>query len=98
MQVPEDILLESIKFLNEEECNTMNPHTMYERVATWWSLYLNQISGNDVRIGSKDVAMLLMLSKMVTAVHQSRDDVDTYVQMAAYAAAGGMWAADGGNQ
>ena len=97
MQVPEDILLESIKFLNAEENNTMSPHTMYERVAKWWMLYLNQTSENDVLISSKDVAMLLMLSKMVTAVHQNRDDVNTYVHMAAYAAAGGMWAADGGS-
>ena len=56
----------------------------FQTIATLWETYLNA-TGGDVLIGSKDVAMMMILLKVARAAYPEIH-LDNYIDIAGYAA------------
>ena len=65
-----------------------SPETSFEAIANFWNVYLREMSGDDICLGAKDVAVMMSLFKIARiTTGQSKDD--NWIDLAGYAACGG---------
>lgn len=71
--------------LNQRQQQYGTPENNFERIASYWSVYLkDRIAGG---IDSSDVAVMMILLKVARGQHKL-DNVDTWLDIAGYAACG----------
>lgn len=87
--IREEILQEAIRATCTDRNNQYGgPENSFAAVAEFWTAYMH-VRGYDVTITAHDAALMLSLLKMARATTSETPKIDTYADLAGYAACAG---------